>query len=119
MSTTGPRPVAGQSAHGADQPTADGATRPPSDEAPEPFRFPTLRTDEVVLLLCLPLTVAVALAGLVLTGEFGPSVFAGPGDLVTYGLPAARALHDALAAVTIGLLLLATKPIRQLMAWVQ
>ena len=104
MSTPAPHPQPSSAPQPADPRAADHA----ADTTPEPFRFPTLRTDEVVLLLCLPLTVLVALAGLLLTGEFAPSVFGGPGDLVTYGLPAARALHDGLAAVTIGLLVLAT-----------
>lgn len=123
MSTTRPQPdrepdASTQSAPGTSStqstPSTPSASSPvdvhgeTTDPTPEPFSFPTLRTDEVVLLLCLPLTVVVALAGLLLTGELAPSVFGGPGDLVTYGLPAARALHDALAAVTIGLLLLAT-----------
>jgi cytochrome c oxidase assembly factor CtaG/putative copper export protein len=62
---------------------------------------------EVVLLLCVPGSIALALAGMVYTGAFGVLLM-DPGPVTTRGLPIARAVHDAAAAVTIGLLVLAS-----------
>ena len=73
----------------------------------EGFRLPSLRPRELVLLCCLPLSVVVALAGLSLTGELAPRLLMDPGAVVRYGLPVARVVHDAAAALTIGLLVLA------------
>lgn len=62
---------------------------------------------EIVLLLCVPGSVALALAGMVYTGAF-TNILMDPGVLTTRGLPIARVVHDAAAAVTIGLLVLAS-----------
>lgn len=63
----------------------------------------------IVLTLSVPLAVAATLLGLSLTGELGRGqLLTNPGELVTWGLPIARVLHDAAASVTVGLLLAAT-----------
>ncbi|WP_233571818.1 cytochrome c oxidase assembly protein [Cellulomonas triticagri] len=78
-----------------------------ADEAPAPFTFPRVTRTEAVLLVALPLAVAACLTGLASTGELAPSVLLDPGDVVRYGLPVARVVHDLSAALTIGLLVLA------------
>jgi len=63
----------------------------------------------IALTISVPLAVAATLLGLSLTGELGRGqLLTNPGELVTWGLPIARVLHDASASVTIGLLLAAT-----------
>ncbi|WP_307807524.1 cytochrome c oxidase assembly protein [Naasia sp. SYSU D00948] len=61
-----------------------------------------------VLLAGIPLAAAALLAGLALTGALLPRPIGDPGLAVTAGLPVARLLADGSAAVTIGLLILAT-----------
>ncbi|MBD5785697.1 bifunctional copper resistance protein CopD/cytochrome c oxidase assembly protein [Cellulosimicrobium terreum] len=73
----------------------------------EGFHLPRIRPTEAVLLACLPLAVVVALGGLALTGELAPRLLMDPGAAVRFGLPVARVVHDAAAALTIGLLVLA------------
>ncbi|MBD8079610.1 cytochrome c oxidase assembly protein [Cellulosimicrobium arenosum] len=92
----------------ADEPRDDGATSTGDTPPVEGFRLPAMRATEVVLLWCLPVAVLVAIAGLALTGELAPRQLMDPGAVVRYGLPVARVVHDAAAALTIGLLLLAT-----------
>ncbi len=60
-----------------------------------------------LVLGCATLVVLVALALLSAAGELDVRLLMNPGAVVRYGLPAARALHDATAALTIGLLVLA------------
>jgi len=74
----------------------------------EGFHLPRLHPREVALLAAIPLAVLVTLAGLAWTGELAPRLLADPGDVVRYGLPIARVVHDGAAALTIGLLVLAT-----------
>jgi len=62
----------------------------------------------VVLALCVPLAVMLTILAMIMTDAFSGLVLIDPGDLVTRGLPVARVVHDAAAAVTIGLLVLAT-----------
>src|SRR5690606_37447421 len=62
---------------------------------------------EIALLGAIPLAVLVALLGLAWSGELAPKLLADPGDIVRYGLPVARVVHDGAAALTIGLLVLA------------
>lgn len=73
----------------------------------EGFHLPRLYPSEIALLGAIPLAVIVALAGLAWTGELAPKLLADPGDVVRYGLPVARVVHDGAAALTIGLLVLA------------
>ncbi|MDQ8041836.1 bifunctional copper resistance protein CopD/cytochrome c oxidase assembly protein [Cellulosimicrobium sp. XJ-DQ-B-000] len=73
----------------------------------EGFHLPRLRPSEIALLGAIPLAVLVALVGLAWTGELAPKLLADPGDVVRYGLPVARVVHDGAAALTIGLLVLA------------
>ncbi|WP_323749325.1 cytochrome c oxidase assembly protein [Curtobacterium flaccumfaciens] len=55
-----------------------------------------------------PVAVAGALLGLTLTGTFEEATqLVDAGDLVRYGLPVARVLHDAAAVMTVGLLIVA------------
>ncbi|RUQ98334.1 hypothetical protein ELQ94_13910 [Labedella endophytica] len=61
------------------------------------------------MLASVPLAVVVMLVALTATGDLFPSSGLGdPGPLVSIGLPVARVLHDASAALTIGALLAAT-----------
>jgi putative copper resistance protein D len=60
------------------------------------------------LAVAVPVAVAGALLGLTLTGTFDEATqLVDAGDLVLYGLPVARVLHDAAAAMTVGLLIVA------------
>ncbi len=70
-------------------------------------RPPHIRSVELTLALCAPLVITVALIGMIATGAFAPQL-GGPGEFVMLGLPVTRALHDAAATVTIGLLIVAT-----------
>lgn len=63
---------------------------------------------EVALVLAVPLLVTTLLIGLNFSGALRGALLVDPGDLVNYGLPIARGIHDGAAAVTIGLLVLAT-----------
>ncbi|WP_370543942.1 cytochrome c oxidase assembly protein [Frigoribacterium sp. VKM Ac-1396] len=69
--------------------------------------LPPLRPVGSVLIACVPLAVVMTLVGLLFTGATTQTLIVDPGDLVTYGLPVARIVHDLAAAVTIGLLVLA------------
>nr|WP_228506805.1 cytochrome c oxidase assembly protein [Plantibacter sp. VKM Ac-2880] len=61
------------------------------------------------MLASVPVAVAVTLLALVGTGAFSTgTLLSDPGVVVTRGLPIARVIHDAAAAVTIGLLTAAT-----------
>ncbi|THG32616.1 hypothetical protein E6C70_12790 [Glaciibacter flavus] len=93
----------------SDTPTTEAAPESPAEDVNrEQIRLPHVDVTTLVLALCVPLTVAMTLLAMVFTGAFttGRALF-DPGDLVTYGLPIARAVHDLAAAATIGLLLLA------------
>jgi cytochrome c oxidase assembly factor CtaG/putative copper export protein len=86
---------------------------PPDDDlAVAPNRSPGLapiRAPEAIMLASVPVAVAVALLALVGTGAFSTgTLLSDPGVVVTRGLPIARVVHDAAAAVTIGLLTAAT-----------
>ena len=60
------------------------------------------------LVVAVPLALACTLLGLTLTGALGEATqLVDAGRLVDYGLPIARVAHDAMAAVTIGLLIVA------------
>lgn len=90
-------------------------TTPETAETPETrepklitFALPKIGWVETVLLLSIPGAVAVALSGMIFSGAFSNYTLIDPGLLVTRGLPVARVIHDAAAAVTVGLLLLAT-----------
>jgi len=69
--------------------------------------LPPLRPVGSALIASVPLAVVVTLLGLLFTGATTQTLIIDPGDLVTYGLPVARIVHDLAAAVTIGLLVLA------------
>ncbi|KQQ52116.1 cytochrome c oxidase assembly protein [Plantibacter sp. Leaf314] len=86
---------------------------PPDDDlAVAPNRSPGLapiRAPEAIMLASVPVAVAVTLLALVGTGAFSTgTLLSDPGVVVTRGLPIARVVHDAAAAVTIGLLTAAT-----------
>ena len=72
----------------------------------KPLVLPTLNIVPIILMVCIPLGVALALGAMVFTGAIGGHLIVNPGDVVTYGLPVVRAIHDGAAAVTIGLLVL-------------
>ena len=87
---------------------SDGeATSMSDDEAPRGFELPTLTGTQKVLLACVPVAVGACVLGLVSTGAADVLVLGDPGTFVRYGLPVVRALHDLVAALTIGLLVLA------------
>ncbi|KQV06973.1 cytochrome c oxidase assembly protein [Leifsonia sp. Root112D2] len=75
---------------------------------PPEFRMPQLSVITLVFALCVPAAVALTLLGMAFTGAFstGTALY-NPGDLVTYGLPIVRTIHDIAAAATVGLLVLA------------
>ncbi|MFS0729159.1 cytochrome c oxidase assembly protein [Curtobacterium sp. 1P10AnD] len=86
------------------------SSAPPSGGAAPESAPVTARTSTVatVLVVAVPLAAACAVLGMVVTGAFGSDQqLVSAGDLVTYGLPIARAVHDTMAAVTIGLLIVA------------
>ncbi|HEU0256401.1 MAG TPA: cytochrome c oxidase assembly protein [Microbacteriaceae bacterium] len=87
----------------------DGFDDLPLDAPVAPFRLPHLNPVPVVAALCVPLAIAVTLVGMTFSGAFstGTGLY-NPGQLVTYGLPIVRAAHDLVAALTVGLLVLAT-----------
>lgn len=70
--------------------------------------MPSVPIVPVVLLLCIPLSIAAALVGMTFAGAFstGTALY-NPGGLVVYGLPIVRVIHDLAAAATVGLLVLA------------
>jgi cytochrome c oxidase assembly factor CtaG len=78
-----------------------------AEEAPAPFHLPRVTRTEALLIAAVPLSVAVCLVGLSSTGELAPQLLLDPGDVVRYGLPVARVVHDLSAALTVGLLVLA------------
>lgn len=69
------------------------------------LRLPPVDPIAVILALCVPLAIALALLAMVFTGAFltGRALL-DPGDAVTYGLPVARVVHDLAATGTIGFL---------------
>jgi len=94
-------------------PSADPGTdhdRPDPDDpvfVPRTLTVPHVRGRDALLWACLPLAVAVTLAAASFTGATTQTLLVDPGDVVTYGLPVARVIHDAAASVTIGLLVVA------------
>ncbi|AGW42567.1 hypothetical protein O159_26570 [Leifsonia xyli subsp. cynodontis DSM 46306] len=61
-----------------------------------------------LLILCVPLAVAGALLAMVFSGAFlTGTALQDPGDVVTYGIPIARTVHDLAATVAIGFLVVA------------
>ncbi|KQO61342.1 cytochrome c oxidase assembly protein [Curtobacterium sp. Leaf261] len=91
--------------------TSPSAAAPPST-APEDPDGPVVaaRTSTVatVLVVALPLVVAFAVLSMVFTGAFTANrALVDAGDLVVDGLPIARAVHDGMAALTVGLLIVA------------
>ena len=83
--------------------TQSGSAAPES--APVTARTSTVAT---VLAVAVPLAAACALLGMTVTGAFTASQqLVSAGDLVQYGLPVARAVHDTAAALTVGLLIVA------------
>ncbi|MCL9664292.1 cytochrome c oxidase assembly protein [Curtobacterium albidum] len=89
--------------------TVTSAATQPGDTAPDPAptsaRSTTVAT---VLVIAIPLAVACAVLGMTVTGAFTASQqLVSAGDLVEYGLPVARVVHDTTAALTIGLLIVA------------
>ncbi|WP_370531988.1 cytochrome c oxidase assembly protein [Clavibacter sp. VKM Ac-2872] len=71
------------------------------------LRLPRVSGQSALLWLCLPLAVGVMLLSALFTGATTTTLLVDPGDVVRYGLPIARVIHDAAAAVTIGLLVVA------------
>ena len=85
--------------------TATTAGGPTPEAAPVTARTSTVAT---VLAVAVPLAVACSILGMTVTGAFTASQqLVSAGDLVQYGLPVARAVHDTMAALTIGLLIIA------------
>ncbi len=83
--------------------TQPGGAAPES--APVTARTSTVAT---VLVVAVPLAVACSILGMTLTGAFTANQqLVSAGDLVEYGLPVARVVHDTMAALTIGLLVVA------------
>lgn len=75
------------------------------DAAPTTGRSSTVAT---VLVIAIPLAVACSILGLTITGAFSAGQqLVSAGDVVEYGLPIARVVHDTMAALTIGLLIVA------------
>jgi len=80
--------------------TQPGGAAPES--APVTARTSTVAT---VLVIAIPLAVACSILGLTITGAFTANQqLVSAGDVVEYGLPVARVVHDTMAALTIGLL---------------
>lgn len=78
---------------------------PAPESAPVTARTSTVAT---VLVVAIPLAVACSLLGLTITGAFTASQqLVSAGDVVEYGLPIARVVHDTMAALTVGLLIVA------------
>lgn len=78
----------------------------------KPMRLPSApvksrSVTSIVLLLCIPLGVALALAAMYYSGAFA-QLISSPGALVQNGLPMVTALFDGSAAVTIGLLVVSS-----------
>lgn len=72
------------------------------------LRLPPIDPVAAILAFCVPLAVAMALLAMVFSGAFlTGTALLNPGDVVTYGLPVARTVHDLAAAGTIGFLLAA------------
>jgi len=88
-------------------------TSPPSTDPQVEFqerelRLPPLDPIALILALCVPLAIAFALLAMVFSGAFLTGrALSDPGDVVTYGLPIARAVHDLAAAATVGFLVVA------------
>jgi cytochrome c oxidase assembly factor CtaG/putative copper export protein len=78
---------------------------PAPESAPVTARTSTVAT---VLVVAIPLAVACSLLGLTVTGAFTANQqLVSAGDVVEYGLPIARVVHDTMAALTVGLLIVA------------
>jgi cytochrome c oxidase assembly factor CtaG/putative copper export protein len=86
------------------QKTIDGA---PAESATRTVSLAHLGWIEAVLLLCIPGSIGLALAGMVYTGAFS-NILMDPGPLTTRGLPVVRVVHDISASLTIGFLVLAS-----------
>ncbi|MBT2502589.1 cytochrome c oxidase assembly protein [Curtobacterium sp. ISL-83] len=83
--------------------TQPGGTAP--DSAPVTARSSTVAT---VLVIAIPLAIASVLLGMTVTGAFTANQqLLSAGDLVEYGLPVTRVVHDTMAALTVGLLIVA------------
>jgi len=94
-----------RAASGAAVPPTTPVPGPAPDDEPVSARTFTVAT---VLAVALPLVVACAVFAMTLTGAFTTNRgLVDPGDVVVYGLPIARAVHDGLAALTVGLLIVA------------
>ncbi|WP_065964465.1 cytochrome c oxidase assembly protein [Curtobacterium sp. UCD-KPL2560] len=89
--------------------TVTSAATQPGDTAPDPAPVTARNTTvATVLVIAIPLAVACAVLGMTLTGAFtAGQQLVSAGDLVEYGLPVARVVHDTTAALTIGLLVVA------------
>jgi len=92
----------------ATEPERHGA-RPRAGSGPSASAWPSSRRAHALLTGTVAVAVLVALVVLGATGELAAATEAAfePGALVRYGLPAARAVHDLAAALTIGLLVTA------------
>lgn len=85
--------------------TAHRTGGPAPEHAPVTTRTSTVAT---VLVIALPLVVACAVLGMTITGAFTANQqLESAGDVVQFGLVAARGVHDGVAALTIGLLIVA------------
>jgi cytochrome c oxidase assembly factor CtaG/putative copper export protein len=84
---------------------------PPSEQASDlESRAVGVRASTVgtVLAIAGPIAIACAVIAMTITGAFTVDRdLVDAGDLVDYGLPVARAVHDGMAAVTVGLLIVA------------
>jgi putative copper resistance protein D len=83
--------------------------RPSTQQDPDgPVDAARTSTVATVLVVALPIVVALAVLSMVFTGAFTTNrALVDAGDLVVYGLPVARAVHDGMAALTVGLLIVA------------
>ena len=73
------------------------------------FRVPGVSPVATILILCVPLSVAFTLLAMTFSGAFLTGrALSDPGDVVTYGLPIARTIHDLAAAATVGFLVVAS-----------
>jgi putative copper resistance protein D len=85
-------------------------TSPSSTDLRPDFEEQELRLSPIALILglCVPLAVALSLLAMVFSGAFLTGrALSDPGDVVTYGLPIARTIHDLAAATTVGFLVVA------------
>lgn len=88
--------------------TYPSSTDPLNDDREQELRLPPIDPVTLVLGLCVPVAVALALLAMVFSGAFLTGrALSDPGDVVTYGLPIARTIHDLAAATTVGFLVVA------------